>query len=253
MSTDAKRIANESIKVNRDTIKKIQDGLKKLKQSVTEIIAGEVKDDDTISNSRITYISNEVTKLVDQYTDEVEKEIEEGVSTTTKVVGGLVVALLLGGSGKVGRYSTDDILRTRWNDGMTLYNRTQVYGGTMSDRLRTVIRSGVYRNRNSMEIINGVLEAIDGEQWKSDTLVQSEIMNAMRLQIGKTLEENGDAYIQLIESQLCTSRNHESHMCHILAHEDRYGKGMGVFKVTDMEIYHPHPRCRSFLTRYEGE
>lgn len=97
-----------------------------------------------------------------------------------------------------------------------------------------------------------IVDAFEGEEWKAKRLVTSEMNNSYRGQFAETLQKNGEKYVRFYESQWCTHRNHSRHRCHILANEDRYGLGEGVFKVTDSEIYAPHPQCRGYLGFYEG-
>ncbi|MDT9121449.1 hypothetical protein RSW84_28795, partial [Escherichia coli] len=43
-------------------------------------------------------------------------------------------------------------------------------------------------------------------------------------------------------------KNHTRHKCYELAHQNKYGLGMGVYPVDNTEVLSPHPQCTSTLT-----
>ena len=240
-------VIREGGKIEQETLAK----LKALQPEYFAVIRSYTRADGTINPSRVNSLYRDLQELEESYSDVLVEKVEEGVSNVSKIVGAFLIDRIF----PRGMKSIEDpfaYLYDREVDGLTLKDRSDIMGGSITDSLRQRMRRSIYQGAQSSEIYDHIVDTFEGEEWKAKRLVTSEMNNSYRGQFAETLQKNGEQYVRFYESKWCTHRNHNRHRCHILAHEDRYGLGEGVFKVTDSEIYAPHPQCRGYLGFYEG-
>lgn len=246
----AEDLLDKVVKESRKHVSNAKRELNAFKANYLELLDAHTKSDGTLNKSRISSMQDELDSYAVEYGNIVEENTENSVNAALAIV-----LLLLIPSGRLARdyrLGFDDVYNTRLIDGKTLRDRVLINRGTLQDKLRTHIRTGAYSNTPIHEIYANISKQIDDDFWKEQSIIVSETNNIYRKQVGEIAKSLGDEYVQFYESQLCTSRNHKNHRCHILAHEDRYGLGEGVFKVTDTEIYYPHTNCRGFIGFYNG-
>lgn len=135
-------------------------------------------------------------------------------------------------------------------DGLTLKDRTEFRAMSYTDDLHKRIRQSINKGYTVSETINEVHDVFNGKEWELRRLVTTETFNAYRKQVGKIAEENELTWIKIHESFPRHPRR-RFHECYKYAHEDKYGKGQGVFKTHDAKIYFPHPQCTSWLELIE--
>lgn len=128
----------------------------------------------------------------------------------------------------------------------TLEQRTKVMGTDISSDVRKVVRRGVMNGDDVGDIIGNVLDVFNEADWKIVRIIESEIYDAYRYQYAETSKANSFDWIRIHESFPRHPRR-KRHRCYTLANKDKYGKGTGVYKSTDVEIFHPHPQCTSWL------
>ena len=240
------------IKVDNQAIRNFRTTIKSILYEYRDVLEKYADRKGEINRSKLRKLMNEIDSVSDEYGEVLYEESASSMETAAKIVVAYMVAEL--GlrfiSEPMRRSELEDSLR--YIDGLSVRDRTVLIAGTLADKVRTEVRRGVYNGDSVNAIYSDISDLIDDEEWQSKRVISSEVNNTMRLQVGDVLAENGDVYCQFYESELCTHRNHNRHRCHLLAKENRYGLGAGVFKLTDMEIYFPHPQCRGYIGRWSG-
>lgn len=133
----------------------------------------------------------------------------------------------------------------------TLEQRTRIISTGISTDVQKAIRQGVLGGEDIDVVIANVRKSIDDYTWEMERIIESEVWNAYRYQFGQTASENGFDWIRIHES-FPRHPNRRKHKCYPLANADKYGKGKGVYKSTDTEIFYPHPQCTSWLEVVEA-
>lgn len=245
-------LLDEVIRNEQAITANVKRDIRTLQLDYADIIDKYTRADGTINNSRVGSMMRDIDSLTVQYSNKLYDGAVDGIDTTTTVVVAFLMANIFGAGDGSAMDAVSDIAQRRWNGGLTLRDRVDRVSGDVTDKIRTIVRNDVYRNVAPTDILRDVRTVFEQEDWKTDRIMVSEINNAYRLQFGDSMEKNGRDFVQFYESQWCTHKDHHLHRCHILANEDRYGRGDGVFRTTDMEIYFPHPQCRGFLGAYGG-
>lgn len=243
-------LLDKVIDIDRQTNRAVSRELQSLQTEIMLILDHYTRADGTINRTRVDALLRDIQSVEQMHYDTLLNGIVGGMSVAVAAVATFLVAneFVNGVQRKLNAMTA--IAAVSWLGGMSLMDRVRITSGDYGDKIRTVVRNGIMRQQDQVDILKAVKGVHKTEQWKINRLITSEINNAYRMQFATTANANGDEYVQFYESQLCTHPNHERHRCHTLAHEDRYGKGDGVFRWDDVEIYAPHPQCRGFIGRY---
>lgn len=134
------------------------------------------------------------------------------------------------------------------DDGLVLSDRIWAMSADMREELSSVLRSAIIRGEGVNTIVARVRRVYANETWKIKRLVVTEGNTAYRAASAMSAQRSDVVEWVRINDNPGLHGNHEAHRCYILAQENRYGQGAGVFKPTDSEIYSPHPNCRSYIT-----
>src|SRR5699024_12665251 len=107
----------------------------------------------------------------------------------------------------------------------------------------SVLRTGRRGGDGTHAGIPCIRQAYNTETWKIERLARTESVTSQRAATRYHAQASGLVeYVQFHEgvdnSPACTS----------LANEDRYGKGRGVFKPNDTDIWLPQPNCTGYIT-----
>lgn len=248
---EAAELLDEIVAIDLRALELTREQLRLIQSDYFEVIRSYARADGTINPSRINALFRDLQSLEGRYGASLEESIEQGLSeVTVAVISFLMINQSIGGMSDM--MDLQGYMNSRNIDGLNLRDRSRIMSGDLTDATRRRLRRSIYQDATSGDLMDGVMGAFEEEDWKVERLVTAELNNGYRQQFGDLARAEGHEYIQFYESEWCTSRNHHNHRCHILAHEDRYGLGEGVFKVTDLEIYHPHPRCRGYFGLYEG-
>lgn len=131
--------------------------------------------------------------------------------------------------------------------GLVLSDVVWNLAGEQRDELTSVIRNAIIRGQDVKTTTAQVRKVYDNETWKIRRLVVTEGNTAYRV-ANTYYAERSDVVKALQIHDIGGHRNHENHACYILAHQNPYGLGMGVYPADDERIYSPHPNCRAYLT-----
>lgn len=205
----------------------------------------------TVNTSRLSRIMRELDKVE----REVAKALYDETVDAMEVAAALTVSFLMAETGvrTAHNINVDKSLgKTVVVGDKTLQQRTQVLSSELTADVRKAIRQGVLGGVDVSDIVNNVSEIVEGSAWQVNRMVESEIYTAYRYQFGHTSDKNGFDWIRIHESFPRHPRR-KMHRCYPLANADKYGKGKGVYKSTDVEIFFPHPQCTSWLELVEVE
>lgn len=148
---------------------------------------------------------------------------------------------------KVNRHVLRYVSKRFTSDGLVLSDRVWDLSGEIRDELSSVIRSSIIRGEGVSSMIPKIRRVHENETWKIRRLAQTEGSTAYRTATAFNARES--EVVQWVKiNDRGGHRNHDAHRCYELANTDLYGKGNGIYKPTDSEIYSPHPNCTSFIT-----
>lgn len=212
---------------------------------------GSVVNRSVVKRSKLRKVLTELRKLEKQTSDIVYdgtlSSMEAALLATTTFYKERFKSIVVKGTLKASEIAKEPSV-----DGLTLKDRTDTQSMRYTDDLYKQIRVSINKGHSISEIIDEVGDTFKGKEWELRRIVTTETFDAYRTLTGEIAEKSGLTWIKLHESFPRHPRRRR-HTCFAYAHEDKYGKGPGVFKPTDMKIYSPHPQCTSWLELLELE
>ncbi|MCG7345312.1 hypothetical protein MHZ92_14325 [Sporosarcina sp. ACRSL] len=252
-----KRIADEYHALNAKQVAYAIREVGRVRAEVAELLTEFAADDGTIKRQRLSRLLREldgVERDLRKYgTAAIDEIIEKSASFTTSAVsaGFATVAgvpLITGSFERLNREVVNYVTRRFGEDGLVLSDRIWGTSGDIRDAIGASLRSDIIRGESVGKMVANVRKAYDNETWKIKRLVVTEGNTAYRTASALSAQRSEVVSWVKLNDNGSRHKNHESHRCYVLAREDRYGEGAGVFKPTDSEIYMPHPNCSSFIT-----
>ena len=129
-------------------------------------------------------------------------------------------------------------------DGLVLSDRIWRFAGRQREALEGAIRAGILQGKALNEMRRDIERIYSTNRYNVDRLIKTEMNTAYRVAFSYSAQRSRVVeYVQIIRGEA----NQPKHRCTQLSKMDKYGKGNGVFKTTDTEIYNPHPNCTSYL------
>ena len=243
-------------KLNRRHIVFMLREIERVRNELTDMLLQYADSDGTIKRNRIQQILRELDKIevamrettlegMKQVISESAQAAVDGAQTAlTQSLGSAVVAGM-----KFDTISRDVLvyLSTRFSpDGLVLSDRIWQLTGEQRDALNNVIRSGILQGAGVTNLIAQVRRVYETDTWKIRRMVITEGNTAYRVATSFAARRSDiPMMLKIVDNP--GHKNHERHRCSILARQDRYGKGAGVYKPTDTEIFNPHPNCTATL------
>lgn len=169
-----------------------------------------------------------------------ENIIEESSEWTTKAIG---IVVSKSAFDRVNEHVVKYVTKRFGADGLVLSDRIWSLSGEIRDELSTVIRSSLIKGEGINAMIPKIRKVYDNESWKIRRLARNESVTAHRAAISYNAQESD--IVEWVQFHAGVKR---SDPCVKLAGEDRYGRGEGVFKTTDTDIWMPHVNCTSYIT-----
>lgn len=220
----------------------------RIKGETAELIAEFTGNDGVIKRQRMARLLRELddveASLRANGMTVLENVINESSEFTTKtVVGGLGVTLSATQFDRINKHVVKYTAKRFGDDGLVLSDRIWGLSGEIRDELSTVIRTGIIRGDGINAMIPKIRRVYDNETWKIRRLARNESVTAHRAAISYNAQES-----DLVKWVQFHAGVKKSKPCVALAEEDRYGKGSGVFKPGDTDIWMPHVNCTSYAT-----
>lgn len=143
----------------------------------------------------------------------------------------------------VNKHVVNYVVKRFGEDGLVLSDRIWGLSGEIRDDISTVIRTGIIRSEGINAMIPKIRKAYDNETWKIRRLARNESVTAHRAAIGYNARESD--VVEWVKFHHGVKR---TDACVELANQDKYGKGEGIYKPTDTEIWMPHVQCTGYTT-----
>lgn len=252
-----KRIADEYHTLNERQAAFAIKEVGRVRAEVAELITEFAASDGTIKRQRLSRLLREldgVERDLRQYGTAAMDEIigKSAAFTTTAVSAGFAsvtgAPLITGSFERLNRDVFNYVTRRFGEDDLVLSGRIWRMTGEVRLALEASLRSDIIRGESVGKMVANVRKVYDNETWKIKRLVVTEGNTAYRTASAMSAGRSEVVdWVQLNENG-ARHRNHENHHCYVLAKEDRYGRGNGIFKPEDSEIYMPHVQCSSYIS-----
>lgn len=128
----------------------------------------------------------------------------------------------------------------------TLSQRTAIAVSNLFVDVEKIYRKGIIAGQDVGSIAKEIEDAFSKNMYQFNNIIRSELFMAYRIQFGESVDKNGIKWIRFHES-FPRHPNRKRHKCYELANKNKYGKGKGIYKPTDSNIYFPHPQCTGWL------
>lgn len=219
----------------------------RIKADIAELLAEFADDDGVIKRQRLARLLRELDEiertLRESGTLAIEKVIEESsewtLRKTNQAIGATVTASAFD---NVNHEVVKYVVKRFGADNLVLSERIWGLSGDIRDQLSTVIRRSIIRGDGINAMIPQIRKVYDTETWKIRRLARNESITAHRAATSYNAQES-----DLIEWVQFVHGDKHSEACVKLANEDRYGKGKGIFKPTDTDIWMPHVNCTGYV------
>src|SRR5690625_4164083 len=169
--------------------------------------------------------------------------VESSEWTVTNVNKSLGITISKSAFERVNEHVIKYAVKRFGEDGLVLSDRIWGLSGEIRDELATVIRSGIIKGEGINAMIPKIRRVYENETWKIRRLARNESVTAHRAAISYNAQES-----EVVEWLQFHHGVKRTDACVNLANHDKYGKGKGVYKTTDTEIWMPHPNCTSYAT-----
>ncbi|WP_346200057.1 hypothetical protein NSQ96_15385 [Caldifermentibacillus hisashii] len=248
-----KRIAGEHGKLTAKQVEFAIREIGRVRGDIADMLADYAGADGVIKRSRLLRLLREletVEQSLRQYgTDALNGIIEESADIAIEQVRIAFHRVLSESLNTVSlNQNVIDYVATRFSDdGLVLSDRIWTTSGVIRDAIATQLRSDIIKGESVGTMVKNVRKVYDNQTWMIKRLVVTESNTAYRTANAMSIERSEVAdWVRIVDNGSRHPR-HKHHKCYILAHEDRYGRGRGIFKPNDSEIYCPHPQCSSYI------
>lgn len=225
----------------------------RIRGELAEFLAEYADSDGVIKRQRAGRLLRDLDEiekaLIERGTAVFEGIIDESAEwTTTKTMAVLGVSLSATQFERINKHVVKYVIKRFGDDGLVLSDRIWGLSGEIRDELATVIRSGIIKGEGINAMIPKLRKVYENETWKIRRLARTESVTAHRAATGYNAQASGIAKWVRFHDGSCGRHDHHKHKCYALARRDKYGKGSGIYKPTDTEIWMPHPNCTSYIT-----
>lgn len=215
----------------------------RIRGEIAEFLAEYADDEGVISRRRAGMVLrdlDEIERSLRKQSEEVYGHIIGETSEWTATRLNKAIGLTASTSA-VNKHVFNYVTKRFGEDGLVLSERIWGLSGEIRDELSTVIRSGIIKGESVSTMIPKIRRAYDNETWKIRRLARTESSTAHRAAIGYNAQES-----EIVEWVRFIHGDKETEECVNLSREDRYGKGAGIFKPTDTDIWLPHINCTGY-------
>lgn len=199
----------------------------------------------TVGSNKERQMLRDIDKLKNDLSNEFYESVTAGIESAIALTA-TYMATELGYKNKYKLNAQKSFIEKVIVGDRTLRQSVDIAMTNMFYDIERAIKSGIIGNVDISVVSKEVQKFINSNKYHLDTIVLSEIFTAYRLQGGITHEKNGYTWVKIHE-HFPRHPNRKRHKCYELAHIDKYGKGLGVYKTTDSIVYFPHPNCTSWI------
>lgn len=216
----------------------------RVRGEVAELLAEHADSKGVIKRNRAGRVLrdlDDIEEYIRRQGDEAFETIIENTSEWTSDRLGGHIGLSASAERAVNKHVVKYVVKRFGDDGLVLSDRVWGLSGEIRDELSSVIRSGIIKGDGINAMIPKIRKVYDNETWKIRRLARNESVTAHRAAIGYSAEES--SVVKWVQFHHGVKNTEE---CVDLANEDRYGKGRGIFKPTDTDIWTPHINCTGY-------
>lgn len=221
----------------------------RVRGEVALMLADYAGSDGVIKRQRMTRVLRDLdgieASLRRDGTVALENIINDTSEWTTKKLSG-VTGIAVGSASfdRVNKHVVNYVVkRFGAEDGLVLSDRVWGLSGEIRDEISSVLRSGIIRGDGVNALVPKIRKVYDNESWKVRRLARNESVTAQRAAISYNAEES-----DVVNWMQFHAGDKRTDACVELAGEDRYGKGPGIFKPTDTDLFMPHVNCTGYAT-----
>jgi len=243
-----KRMESDYGRLNRRQQKFAVSEIGRVRGEVSDLLADFADKDGIIQRRRASRVLRELEYIEKSLREHGEIAfngiIEESSEWTARRINrGIGLGLSASQFDRVNEYVANYVIRRFGEDGLVLSDRIWGLSGEIRDEMATVIRSGIIKGDGINAMIPRIREVYDNETWKIERVARTESLTAHRAAISYSANESD--VVRWVQFHAGDDR---SDACVTLAEADPYGKGAGIYKPNDTEIWNPHPNCTSYTT-----
>lgn len=218
----------------------------RVRGELADLLAEYADGDGIIARRRIGRLTSDLDILeenIRKYGDEAFAKIASDTAdwTTRGIASGTGVAVSSAAFDRVNKHVVKYITKRFGEDGLVLSDRVWDLAGGMRDEISSVVRSNIIRGEGVSAMIPQIRKVHDNETWKIRRLARTEGVTAHRAATSYNAQES--EVVQWVQFHHGVKN---SEPCVDLANEDRYGKGPGIFKPMDTDIWIPHIQCTGY-------
>ena len=220
----------------------------RVRADTADLLAEFANKDGTISQRRLRRLLQDMDSIESEMRRNGERAlfgiVEDTAEWTTRKIRAIPgVTLSSSQFDHINRHVFRYVVDRFGDDNLVLSERIWGLSGEIRDELTSVIRTGVIRGDGINAMVPRIREVYDTETWKIRRMARTESLTAHRASISYNAQAS-----DIVEWVQFHEGNDRSPACTALANEDKYGKGRGVYKPGDTEIWMPHPNCTSYIT-----
>ena len=220
----------------------------RVRGEVADMLADFADDDGTIKRQRMSRLLRDLDDIEESLREHgkiaFDRVIDESSEWTTRRVNRAVgLDLSARQFDRINKYVANYVIDRFGEDGLVLSDRIWGLSGEIRDEMATVIRSGIIRGDGINAIMPEIRKVYDNETWKIRRVARTESLTAHRGAISYSAQES-----DVVKWLQFHAGDKRSDACVTLANTDKHGKGAGVYKPNDTEIWNPHPNCTSYAT-----
>lgn len=220
----------------------------RVRSEMAELLADFADDEGVIKRQRMSRLLRELDEIERSLRNSgeiaferiIEESSEWTVRNTNRAIG---VTISTAAFDRINEHVVKYVVKRFGEDGLVLSDRIWGLSGEIRDELATVIRRGILRGDGINAMIPQIRQVYDNETWKIRRLARNESVAAHRAATSYNAQESN--VVEWVKFNHGVKR---TDTCVSLANEDRYGKGRGIFKPTDTEIWMPHVQCTGYVS-----
>jgi len=247
-------LANEYLKFNAKQQQLAITEIDRVRLEISDLLADFSGNDGIIKRQRLNRLLRELDTIEKAVRkngmDALDKTITDATEFTTERIKSAMEETL--GKAAIAGIAFDRVnqnvfryvVNREEKDGLILSDRVWRFAGDQRDELSKVLRSAILRGESVNQMIADVRQVYENDTWKIKRLVVTEGNMAYRTAtVYSARQSNLVEAVQIFRGKA----NRPEHRCTQLEKLNRYGMGPGIYKLSDPEVFNPHPNCTSHL------
>src|SRR5690625_1269601 len=220
----------------------------RVRGEVADLLADFADDDGTIKRRRASRILRDLDEIEKSLIEHGEiafnRVIDESSEWTARRINrGVGLGLSARAFDRINEHVIKYVVNRFGDDGLVLSERIWGLSGEIRDEMSTVIRRNIIKGDGINAMIPEIRKVYDNETWKIERVARTESLTAKRAAAGYSARKS-----EVVEWVKFHAGVKRSDACVSLAEDDPHGKGRGIYKPSDTEIWNPHPNCTGYTT-----